>query len=333
MVISGVVVALTFAGGCGSSGRNASPVVKVANAEQSAGPPVLAQFASGIGAVSTASHAPIWLEPGAVAALDGSAVFSIRHDGSAGTDRLVRIDPKTGAVSSSWPLRRGLSISAVAPAGRWVALTDRRPGYGSQGRASTEVVVFNPRGSAEVHRRSLAGDVQPEAFSVDGSLIFALDYRGDHYRVQTIDLGTGSRYDTSDRDKAPPEDMHGRAVHGVMSADRTLLATLYRNPGDTEEPAFVHVLDLKNGWSYCADLPAPFGTGPPGTDAIELTATDTVIVGASQADRLAEIHIDAVHTPGTAPVPVEFRTGTITPPNPAFVSMSGFEYVIAPLAA
>ena len=333
MVIGGAVVALTFVGGCGSGGRNASPAVKVANAEQPARPPALAQFVNGIGVVSTGSPAPIWFEPGAVAALDGSAVFSIRHGASAGSDRLVRIDPKTGAVSSSWPLRSGLSINAVAPAGGWVALTDRRPGYGSQGRVSTEVVVFDPRRSAEVHRSSLEGDVQPEAFSVDGSLIFALDYRGDHYRVQTIDLRTGSRYDTSDRDKVPPEDMHGRAVHGVMSADRTLLATLYRNPGDADEPAFVHVLDLKNSWSYCADLPAPFGTGPPGTDAIELTSTDTVIVAASQAQRLAEIHIDAVHTPGSAPVPVEFRAGTITPPSAPFGSVSGFEYVIAPLPA
>src|SRR5260370_30098663 len=117
---------------------------------------------------------------------------------------------------------------ASPPAGRWGALTDRRPGYGSQGRVATAVVVFVPRVGAEVHRSPLEGDVQPEAFSVDGSLIFALDYRGDHYRVQTIGLRTGTRYDTSDRDKVPPEDMHGRAVHGVMSADRTLLATLYR---------------------------------------------------------------------------------------------------------
>jgi hypothetical protein len=152
--------------------------------------------------------------------------------------------------------------------------------------------------------------------------------------VQTIELRTGDRYDTSDRNKVvAPEDMHGRAVHGVMSADRTLLATLYRNPGDADEPAFVHVLDLKNGWSHCADLPAPFGTGPSGTDAIELTAAGTVVVAATQAQRLAEIDIDAVHTPGTAPVPVEFRAGTLPPPSRAFASMPGFEYLIASLPA
>jgi hypothetical protein len=334
MVIGAAVLALTITGGCGSSKGSATHVVKVADAPQPTGPPKLAQFDKGIGAVSAESSTPIWFEPDAVPALDGSAVFSIRHDDTTGSDRLVRIDTSNGGVTATWPLRSGLSIGAVAPAGRWIALTDRRPGYGSQSRASTEVVVFDPRAGAEVHRRALTGDVQPEAFSVDGSLMFALDYRGDHYRVQTIDLRSGDRYDTSDRNKiVPVEDMHGRAVHGVMSADGTLLATLYRNPGNVEEPAFVHVLDLKNGWSHCADLPAPFGTGPPGTDAIELTPRDTVVVAATQAQRLAEIHIEAVHTPGTSPVPVAFRAGTIAPPSEAFASMPGFEYVIASITA
>lgn len=334
MLIGAAVLALTITGGCGSSKGSATHVVKVADAPQPTGPPKLAQFDKGIGAVSAESSTPIWFEPDAVPALDGSAVFSIRHDDTTGSDRLVRIDTSNGGVTATWPLRSGLSIGAVAPAGRWIALTDRRPGYGSQSRASTEVVVFDPRAGAEVHRRALTGDVQPEAFSVDGSLMFALDYRGDHYRVQTIDLRSGDRYDTSDRNKiVPVEDMHGRAVHGVMSADGTLLATLYRNPGNVEEPAFVHVLDLKNGWSHCADLPAPFGTGPPGTDAIELTPRDTVVVAATQAQRLAEIHIEAVHTPGSSPVPVAFRAGTIAPPSEAFASMPGFEYVIASITA
>ena len=116
--------------------------------------------------------------------------------------------------------------------------------------------MFDPGTGTETHRLVLSGNLRPEAFSVDGTLIFALDYRGDHYRVQTINLASGERYDTSDRDKVvQPEDMHGSSVRGVMSADRTLLATLYRDPGNAKEPAFVHVLDLEHGWSYCADLP------------------------------------------------------------------------------
>jgi hypothetical protein len=333
MIIGTAVAALAFAG-CATGGRGATHLVKVADPAP-AGPLLLAEFDAGVGAVRVSASTPAWMEPGAVAALDGSAVYSVRSGGTGGQDRLVRIDPRSGAVSSAWPLgSRGLSISAVAPTGRWVALTDRRRGYGSQGRASTEVVVFDTGAGKETRRIALTGDVQPEAFSIDGTLMFALDYRGDHYRVQTIEPATGARYDTNDRNKTiPPEDMHGVSVHGVMSADHTLLATLYRKPGDNKEPAFVHVLDLAHGWSYCADLPPPFGTGPLGSDAIELTPADTVVVAATRFDRLAEIHIDAVHTPGNAPVPLRIRTGTVAPPAASLRSIPGFEYVIAPPAA
>jgi hypothetical protein len=332
-MVIGTVAVLALASGC-SSGSKGATQVKVADPAP-VGPLLLAEFDAGVGAVSETAPAPAWMEPGAVAALDGSAVFSIRaSDGGAG-DTLVRIDGRSGAVSTSWPLAsNGLSISAVSPGGRWVALTDRRRGYGNQGRVTTTVVAFDTRAGSEAHRLTLKGDVQPEAFSVDGKLLFALDYRVGYYRVQTIELATGERFDTTDRDKTiPPEDMHGTSVRGVMSADPTLLATLYRNPGDDEEPAFVHVLDLEHGWSYCADLPPPFGTGPVGSDTIELTPADTVIVAATKFDRLAEIHIDDVRTGGDSPVRLALRAGTVAPPAAALQSMPGFEYVIAPLGA
>ncbi len=334
VLIGAAVVGLATAAGCGNDHsvtvepRNEPPAAKPASSN---GVLVLAQFDDGVGLVGQRSSERIWTEPKAVAALDGSAVFSIRHDGS---EKLVRVNPRTGALLSSWPLRTGLSISAVAPEGRWVALTDHA-GYAKRpAKTSTELVVFDPEAGSESHRLTLKGDLRPEAFSVDGKLLFALDNRGDHYRVQTIELATRDRYDTSDRDKTlPPEDMHGAAVRGVMSVDRTLLATLYRNPADGDEPAFVHVLDLEHGWSYCADLPPPFGTGPAGGDVIELSATNTVIVASTHASRVAEIHIANVHTPGNSPVPVEFRDGSITPQGAALRSLPGFEHVIAVLAA
>ncbi len=237
-----------------------------------------------------------------VAALDDSAVFSIRGD------ELVRLDPQTYAVLSAWPREKGMvSISAVSPGGRWVALTDHTGPYSAEQR-HTQLTVFDAEAGAAISHLALAGDVRPEAFSVNGRLVFALDDRGDHYRVQTIDLATGERYDTSDRDKTlEPEDMHGVTVHGVYNADRTVLATLYRNPGDADEPAFVHILDLVHGWSYCADLPPPFGTGTPGSDEIELTAADTAIVTATEASRIAEISIDEVLEPSPKPITVEYR--------------------------
>jgi hypothetical protein len=292
LILSTVVPALVLAGaGCGSNPR----------------PTATVDVSSPTSTTSTTDSVPVADESAAVAALDGSAAFSIR-------DRhLVRIDPGTNAALASWPLPAGVtSIHAVSPAGRWVALTDRPSGYdASQQRPSTELVVFDARAGAEVRRIALRGDLQPEAFSVDGTLVFALDYRGDHYRVQTITLASGERSDTSNRDKTlQREDMNGTSVRGVLNADHTLLATLYRNPGNADEPAFVHILDLEHAWAYCADLPQPFGTGPPGSDLIELTSADTVIVTATQASRIAEIHIDEVHDPGAKPVTVDYRDRT-----------------------
>jgi hypothetical protein len=331
--IGTVAVARTLAGACTSAGRDA---VKTTNAAD-AGPPgplQLAAFDDGVGGVAENVAAPVWRERDAVAANDGTSVFSVRHAPAGESDRLVRLDPRFGTVMKSWVLpAQGLSVAAVAPKAGWIALTDRRPGYGDQGRTSTVVATFETFRGTETHHLTLTGDVQPEAFSTDGSMLFALNYLGDHYRVQTVALDTGARSDTSDRNKVvPPEDMHGRAVHGVMSKDGTLLATLYRNPGDADEPAFVHILDLAHGWSYCADLPAPFGTGAPGTDQIELTPTGTVVVAAPSAARLAEIHIDDVRTPGDSPVRVAYRPGTIPSPDAPFASMPGFEYVIGTIA-
>jgi len=225
-----------------------------------------------------------------VAALDDSAVFSIRGD------ELVRLDPQTYAVLSAWPREKGMvSISAVSPGGRWVALTDHTAGYDTaKPRRYTQLTVFDAESGSATHHLALAGDVRPEAFSDNGQLVFALDHRGDHY-------------DTGNRDKTPEiEEMRGVTVRGVYNTARTVLATLYRNPGDEEEPAFVHILDLVHGWAYCADLPPPFGTGAPGSDEIELTAADTALVTATEAARVAEIHINEVLVPATAPITVKF---------------------------
>jgi len=317
------------AAGCGSSAHPATSEVKVVS--PTVAPPAaeslqLAAFADGVGAVETGRTEPVWHEPGAVAALDGSVVFSIRSDpGSA--PRLVRLDPRTGRETAAWAVPAGLSIAAVAPAGTWIALTDRRPGYGAQGLTHTTLAVFDTSAGRVSHLLNLTGDVQPEAFSTDGALVFALHYFPDHYRVQQIAVDGSLVTDTIGRDKTPAEDMHGHPVHGVLSADHTLLATLYRDPTSDDEPAFVHVLDLRGGWSFCTDLPAPFGTGAPGSDAIRMTPNDVVEVAAIDANRLADIHIDAVHTQMT-PVPVTYRDGTIAPPPAEFTALSGFEYVI-----
>jgi hypothetical protein len=321
---------LAFAAGCGSSAHTSTEAINVVGPPAPVGPLQLAVFDDGVGAVATGRTAPVWREAGAVAALDGSIVFSIRDDSGNSNPRLVRLDRRTGRENAAAPVPTGFTIAAVAPGGKWIALTDRRAGYGNQGRAHTTLAIFDTTAGEVSHLLNLPGDVQPEAFSTDGSLVFALHYFPDHYRVQTIAVDGTMLSDTFARDKTPAEDMHGNPIHGVLNADHTLLATLYRDPTSDDEPAFVHVLDLEHGWSYCADLPAPFGTGPPGDDTIRLAPDDVVEVAATRANRIAAIHIDAVHEPMTE-VPVTYRDGAIASPPAEFSALTGFEYVIAPV--
>ena len=333
MTVCALALGLTIAAGCGSQPRVSAPPT---SAPAPVGPLVLAKFDRGVGAVHAGSTDPVWTDPEAVAALDGSAVFSVRRlntDPSvpdAAGEHLVRLDPDTGEITASWPLKAATpTVGAVAPGGRWVALTDT----GAPSDApTTALIVFDTVTGIQTHTLELAGDLRPEAFSVDGRFVFALAYSGDHYRVHTIDLASGQQADTIGRDKTVErEDMHGTSVRGVLNADHTLLATLYRNPGNADEPAFVHILDLEHGWAYCADLTPPFGTGPAGSDHIDLTPAGTVIVSTTQSDRLAEIHIAEVHEAGDKPVTVEYRAATAAVTEPAPVPVPGFENVIATL--
>jgi DNA-binding beta-propeller fold protein YncE len=73
----------------------------------------------------------------------------------------------------------------------------------------------------------------------------------------------------------------------VLSPDRQTLYTLYTNQPEHlhsrdlaagltqssgEVYAFVHVLNLTEGWAYCLDLPQPFGEGPAGAHALALSS-------------------------------------------------------------
>ncbi len=97
-----------------------------------------------------------WSAPGAVAALDGSAVFA------KGSGRLLRLDPTTGRELASWPVDAALDPVVVAPDGEWVALTDHAVyDIGEPPAATTQMLVVagNERegpGSVRLRRRHRA---------------------------------------------------------------------------------------------------------------------------------------------------------------------------------
>jgi hypothetical protein len=256
----------------------------------------LVSTATGITAVDVGTTRVRWSAPGAVAALDGSAVFA------RGSGTLLRLDPMTGEEIETWPVDAALNPIVVAPGGEWVALTDHAEyATGEPPAATTRLLVVDGRTGEARARFELTGELEPEAFSPEGERLVVLDHRGATYRVDTLDLATGEQYPTIDENKDVVGDMAGQRVKGVLSADGRLLATLYRTSGAAGPGAFVHVLAL-DGWTYCVGLPSAFGQGPDGSVVIERHGDDAVVISdhANQRARFSFSDLVNFGSSGTA---------------------------------
>ncbi len=188
----------------------------------------------------------------------------------------------------------GLEHRLTSPDGRWAASADPlSPGasiYEPGGRATTTIEVED-RLTGETVTHTYPANLEPEAFSTDGTTLYVIDHRPaadpDHYRVMGITLSDGKRFEVTTPDKNPvDEDMRGTGRQQLLSPDGTQLYTLYvrqyhahdRDDGGARdhdlppEAAFVHVLNLEVGWAICLDLPAGFGLGPPGSTSLVLGA-------------------------------------------------------------
>jgi DNA-binding beta-propeller fold protein YncE len=217
---------------------------------------------------------------GTVATPDGASMFrATSTDGS--TTVISTIDPRTGETGPSLPLRGRLGLAVASVSGRMVALVGAEPGAPTEvtpglpvPRSTTPIVVADPSGASEPRRFDLDGNFEPEAFSVDDDRLFLLQYLPAEapavYRVVVLDLATGEVEPVAGRFKTPPQRMPGVRLAQVYDPARAQLYTLYSNrPGayatgyasgggsrrDWPEETFVHVLNLRRGWAYCAGLP------------------------------------------------------------------------------
>ncbi len=325
------VITLIFAA-CGQATRTTAatpappPPRPAAPLPATPGPGIaLVRTTSGVAGVVEGASDVAWSVDHGVAALDGSAVFST------GNGRLISHEPRTGEQLQSWPIDAEMMPVLVTPGGRQVVLSDRPSDYDSVAvtRATTHIQVRSGATGAIRHDLRIAADLEPEAMSLDEAHLFVLDHRGDHYRVQSLNLLTGERGDLIDRDKNPAEDMRGHSVHGVLSMDHSMLATLYINAEDPEEPAFVHVLNL-NGWTYCIDLSAEFAQGPARSQSIERTDDDEIVVRAPAINRAARFDLAELATgDGTPQVQVDLATGS--PADAPYRAIPNFEALITTL--
>lgn len=197
---------------------------------------------------------------------DWSRVFRAVSQG--GSTTLTAVDPSSGRETSTWSIEGNLAVKAVSDDGDSAVLSPPREFTRTypKGQESTTLVMAQ-RYLAEPRRFELPGNYEPEAFSVDESSLFVIEYlpplAPDRYRVRQVDLATGKVSGVLSADGDLQESMRGTARIQAMSPDGRRLYTLYSLADDdsTLGGAFIHVLALDEKWAHCIDLPTPVGSG------------------------------------------------------------------------
>ncbi|MEP6477251.1 MAG: hypothetical protein ABJC60_08260 [Actinomycetota bacterium] len=226
--------------------------------------------------------------PGGMPQADWSELFQTESHG--GRTVLQTVDPTTGADASSVPLRGSLAIRAVAADGSRVALMPPSPPgtdpWAPVPRTRTTIVVADPSGATETQTYHLRGNLEPEAFSGDGELLFVIQYLPPSapslYRVAALELEDGDVYPVVSRFKAAwARRMPGTRLEQVLAPDSRQLYTLYSSQpaayaegydaaqASADRPvAFVHVLNLEDRWAFCLPLPKRLWDAPAGEQAM-----------------------------------------------------------------
>ncbi|MEU8243857.1 hypothetical protein AB0C07_36855 [Actinoplanes missouriensis] len=298
---------LTLLAGCRSrSSASPAPLADV----------LLVETARGLVRVSAAGERLL----GTTTALshDGRYLYVSRDDG------MTQVDPVTGASLRELDHGGGWTPRTISADGRMCALTSPPADQFSP------ILLSTPDGPRKYR---LPGVIEPDALSTDGTVLFVLEWlpatAPDHYRVRLLDLATGAMHPLNTRDKTPvpagaEEEMRGEGRQAVLSADRTMLFTLYTHqpghahtrdllsgrPGNAH--AFVHVLHLSDRWAYCLDLPHPFGEGPAAAHAVAADGKHIVVADLASgklayADPQALTVSRIVDIPVAAPLTVTSR--------------------------
>ena len=187
---------------------------------------------SSITALAPASGNIRYQEAGAVPSRDWSVLYTATNDGL--TTTLRTLDPATGDELASREVPGVFTVRTVSEDGAMVALAPPFPAgfdtYHPASKDPTPLVIVR-RDIAEPQVLSIDGNVEPEAFSLDGSSLFVIDFvpplGPERYRVARLDLDAGTVGDVRSSEQELQEPMRGTAHAQVMAPDGHRLYTLY----------------------------------------------------------------------------------------------------------
>jgi hypothetical protein len=267
-------VCALMVGACGPSTRNADRDGAISTDAILDSGTIYVDTGDGIAAIDTVSGKARWDAPHSLPSPRFDHFFSV--DGSS----LVNLDPETGRARTEMAVPPGLAARVVSFDGSAVALTTgtiTEAPYRPSERSSTVIVVARPDQSRYRTYR-FDGNFEPEAFSTNERKLFLIEYldlgEPPRYRVRVLNLERGTMAPVGTLTKFAPSSMRGSGRVQAYSPHGDVLYTLYtkqppnyshQHPGDVHHKgmvhAFIHVLNLQEGWAHCVDLPMPFGMG------------------------------------------------------------------------
>lgn len=262
--------------------------------------------------VSSTSGSVLADDAGEIAAPDGSRRYASTTDGKSTTletrDPVTGAVLATTAVPGELEVGvasiSGEAVALMAPGRR---STD---GELAPPHRSTTIVVADPSGERAIRTFRLVGNFEPEAFSIDDRRLFLIQYLPaldpSVYRVMFLNLASSQVRPIFGRFKTPPERMPGIRLTQVFDDASDQLYTLYTNEpskgydgnwdgegygaagggyggggggkggGDargTGAVSFVHVLNMRDGWAFCAGLPRALWGRPASAQALAPSPT------------------------------------------------------------
>jgi hypothetical protein len=295
---------------------------------------IIVDTGQGIAAFETASGNIRWDAPRTLPSPSFDRFFSV-DDSS-----LVTLDPESGRERAEMEVPPGLTAGVASFKGGAVALTEQAsasPLYRPTDRDSTRIVVARP-GDGSYRTYRLDGNFEPEAFSTDERKLFLIEYldTGDpaRYRVRVLGLERGTIAPVGRLTKFAPDSMRGTGRVQAYSPNGEVLYTLYtrqppnyahQHPEDVHDKgtvhAFIHVLNLEEGWAHCVDLPMPFGMGEEPANMLAVTP-DGSRVYAGDGERVAAVdtaRLEVVRLKRTAEFPEPMARAVVAPDGTLFI--------------
>ena len=269
-------------------------------------------------------------DPGAVVDPAGTRLYATTTGG--GFTTVETRDGLDGRLISSATFRGTLDVRSASLSGRAVAMMDPLAENGDPWvpvpRSRSTIVVADPGVSGRAHTYRLGGNYEPEAFSIDDGRLFLIQYlpaeNPTAYRVTFLDLATGQVNPVFGRFKTQPERMPGDRLSQVFDATTSQLYTLYMNHskayGDGywnaeqgKDLTFVHVLNLREGWAYCAGLPRSLWNHPANAEAMTPSPDGrTLYIVDSVRGVIAEMNTRTLKIVGTSHVDLGSGAGATT---------------------